>query len=110
MTSGPEPVLDRHSPSLQSADRGLQAAVEQLHEHWQALGNALQQLEPMVGNDLISQLIGSSFQAIREAADDTLASVMEGLQSRGSGVLQMDANITAAEQASMMNIDPGPTS
>jgi hypothetical protein len=78
--------------------------MEDLSNHWVALGNALNALEPMVGEDLISQLIGASYKAIREAADETLGSVMSGLHSYGAGVLQMDVNRSSAEQRSVADL------
>ncbi|MCG5221174.1 hypothetical protein [Streptosporangium sp. KLBMP 9127] len=98
--------MELQTSSLQFAGSGLHAAMKELSDYWVALGNALDGLEPMVGEDLISQLIGGSYAAIREAADETLGSVMSGLHSFGTGVLQMDANCSSVDQGSIIDLGP----
>ncbi|TYB59214.1 hypothetical protein FXF51_35170 [Nonomuraea sp. PA05] len=96
----PDDTWEIHAPSLRAAGQGLHGAVEQLVAHWTSLGRALDELQPkMVGEDLVSQLIGGSFQGIRETADDTLRSVMAGLAGHGEKVLRAEANASGAETA-----------
>ncbi|WP_188189686.1 hypothetical protein [Nonomuraea sp. SYSU D8015] len=104
MSSRFDGEMELHAGSLQFSGSGLHTAMKELTDHWVTLGNALDALEPMVGEDLISQLIGASYKGIREAADETLGSVMSGLQSYGTGVLQMDVNRSSAEQRSIFDL------
>ncbi|MEV4469885.1 hypothetical protein [Nonomuraea sp. NPDC049504] len=92
--------LERHSPSLQSAAGRLQEATEQLVEHWTALTKAIDGLGPMVGEDVISQLIGGSLQGIREAAQETIQTVLDGYAGHGAAALEIDGNVATVEQAS----------
>jgi hypothetical protein len=97
--------MELHGESLQFAGSGLHTAMQELSDHWVTLGNALDALEPMVGEDLISQLIGESYKGIRESADETLGSVMSGLHSYGTGVLQMEVNRSSTEQRTIADLD-----
>ncbi|MFG1697858.1 hypothetical protein [Nonomuraea sp. NPDC049309] len=91
--------VERHSPSLQSAASRLQEATEQLFEHWTALTKAIDGLGPMVGEDVISQLIGGSLQGIREAAQETIQTVLDGYSGHGAAALRIDGNIADVEKA-----------
>ncbi len=106
MSPRSDDVMELQAGSLQFAGSGLHSAMKDLSDHWTALGDALNALEPMVGEDLISQLIGASYKGIREAADETLRSVMSGLQGYGTGVHQMAANRSIAEQRAIVALGP----
>lgn len=81
--------LEVHPPSLRQAGRGLQDVAGRLKSEWQNLHNTVQGMGEMFGDDMVSSLIGASYQAAHGMAQDSYTSAADGLADFGDGLVAM---------------------
>jgi uncharacterized protein YukE len=83
---------------LRGAGRNLQQVAQQLQAEWQAMTGTVQGMGDIFGDDMVSSLIATSYQAAQEIANDSYTSVAEGLQDFAGGLDAMAATYENAER------------
>jgi hypothetical protein len=86
-----------HSPSLIKAGTDLQKAAVKLNTEWESLQTASQGLT--FGDDIVSSLIGISYQVAGGMAQKTYGSAAEGFASYGEAIAIMAGVYTTTETA-----------
>lgn len=85
--------------SLRDAGGLMGKAAEALEKEWTALDAKVQGMGDIFGDDDVGGLIGMSYQAAHEIAQENLTSVMEALGGFGEGLTDMAQNYEDAESA-----------
>lgn len=91
--------VEFHSASLRQGGHGLQDAASRLHAEWQALVATVQGMGQVFGDDMVSSLIGTSYQAAHQMADESYTSAAQGLHDFGEGLVVMADVYDRTEQA-----------
>ena len=84
--------------SLRGAGRELQQIAQRLQSEWQAMTSTVQGMGDIFGDDMVSSLIATSYQAAHEIANDSYTSAAEGLQDFGGGLQTMADTYESAEE------------
>jgi hypothetical protein len=94
-----------NSPSLRQSGQGLSEAADRLLTEWQRLVADVQGMGDPFGDDMVGGLIGASYSAAQEAADETYQSAAGHLQDFGAGLGVMADAYDATEQANTAGFD-----
>jgi hypothetical protein len=94
-----------HPPSLRGAGQELAAAAGRLQQEWQALLGAVRGMGEMFGDDMVSSLIGTSYQIAQEMAEESYTSAIQELRGIGDGLVVMAEVYDRTEQGITTGID-----
>ena len=97
--------VDFHTPSLRSAGQGLTDAAGRVQREWQSLVSTVKGMGDMFGDDMVGSLIGMSYQAAHEMADESYTSAAEQLQYLGEGLNVMAEMYDRTEEANTTSMD-----
>lgn len=97
--------LDFHTPSLRSSGQGLTDAAGRLQRGWQSMLSAVQGMGELFGDDLVSSLIGTSYQIAQQMAEESYGSAIAELQFFGEGLVVMADTYDGTEQGIKAGID-----
>ncbi len=82
MTSG----FDIEPGSLRSAGKGVADAAHSLSDTWHALKASSDGMGDIFGDDMVGGLIGASYGAASDIADDSFTSTSKGYQKIADGL------------------------
>jgi enoyl-[acyl-carrier-protein] reductase (NADH) len=91
--------LQVHPPGLRRSGRSLQDVAERVASAWQDLQNTVHGMGEIFGDDMVSSLIGTSYQAAHEMANESYTSAAERLRDFGEGLVVMADVYDRTEQA-----------
>jgi hypothetical protein len=92
------PELDVHTSSLRTAASGIRSAADQLSEKWSALLGTASGMGSPWGNDDIGMLIGTSYSAVQDAADESYTSAAKDLHGFAEGLITMAGRYDEGEE------------
>ncbi|WP_019632904.1 WXG100 family type VII secretion target [Actinomadura atramentaria] len=90
--------------TLRAAGRELSAAGDRLAQEWSALKSTVEGMGQPWGGDDIGSIIGESYAAIEEQADESFGGAAEDLSAFGEKLAAMADNHENAEQAMVGDI------
>jgi hypothetical protein len=96
--------LEVRPESLRGAGRALQQAAQRLQSEWQAMTGTVQSMGDIFGDDMVSSLIATSYQAAHEIANDSYTSAAEGFQDFGGGLQTMAGTYESAEEQTTSDV------
>ena len=97
--------MKANSPALRQSGQGLSEAADRLLTEWQRLQADVQGMGDPFGDDMVGGLIGASYSAAQEAADETYQSAAGHLQDFGAGLGAMADVYDVTEQANTKGFD-----
>jgi hypothetical protein len=97
--------FDVHPATLRAAGGSLNDAATRLQSEWQAMAGYSQGMADAFGDDMVSSLIGTTYQIAEQMAADSYTSAAEGLQEMADGLMSMADNYEATEQANTSTMD-----
>ena len=89
-----------HPPTLRRSGQGLADVADRLLREWQGLLNDVRGMGDVFGDDMIGGLIGASYAAVQDAAEESYDSAVEHLHGMGSRLAEMAEVYEVTEQAS----------
>ncbi|HEY9392171.1 MAG TPA: type VII secretion target [Mycobacteriales bacterium] len=90
--------LEVHPPGLRRAGRELQDVAGRVEAAWQDLQNTVRGMGELFGDDIVGSLIGTSYHAAHDMAQESYTSVAEGLRDVGDRLVVMAQVYERAEQ------------
>jgi hypothetical protein len=85
--------------ALRRGGEGLQRAAQQLEQEWSAFSGRVQSMGDIFGDDMVGGLIGASYHAAHEIADESFMSAADGLDGFGAGLMESADNHEATDQS-----------
>jgi hypothetical protein len=84
--------------SLRTASQGVTAAARQLAQQWQSLQSTAQGMGDIFGDDMVGGLVGASYGAAEEIANDSFSSALDGFAQIADGLSAMADLYDSTEQ------------
>jgi uncharacterized protein YukE len=91
--------------TLRDAGRELSAAGDRLNEQWTALKSTVDGMGQPWGGDDIGMIIGESYTAIQDQADESFSGAAEDLAAFGEKLAAMADNHEKAEESMVGEIN-----
>lgn len=97
--------MEVYPPGLRKSGKGLGDTGNKVHAAWQDLQNTVTGMGQLFGDDMVSSLIGASYQAAHQMAHESFTSAADGLNGFGEGLTTMADVYDTTEDATTGQAD-----